>query len=211
MEIDFSLDYHAHILPGCDHGSDSIETSLKQLEMAAAVGIKTVCATPHFYPHKESVDGFLQRRTKTADLLINNLPNEAPQVQLGAEVLICDGIEKMDGLSCLCREGTKELLVEMPFYEWTDSIWDTLYCLCERQDVHVVLAHADRYPKDYIEQLAKDGVPLQINVASLMKRFNRRKYLNWIENGYVKYLGSDIHMLCDEYQKWAKCRKLLGK
>lgn len=48
MAIDLSLDYHAHILPGCDHGSDSIETSLKQLGMASAVGIKTICATPHF-------------------------------------------------------------------------------------------------------------------------------------------------------------------
>lgn len=27
--IDLSLDYHAHVLPGCDHGSDGLETSLR--------------------------------------------------------------------------------------------------------------------------------------------------------------------------------------
>ena len=54
MKLDLSLDYHAHILPGCDHGSDGLVTSLKQVEMAASAGVKTICATPHFYPHKDS-------------------------------------------------------------------------------------------------------------------------------------------------------------
>lgn len=56
--IDLTLDYHAHVLPGCDHGSDGVETSRKQLAMAAVAGIRTVCATPHFYPHKESIPSF---------------------------------------------------------------------------------------------------------------------------------------------------------
>ena len=77
IEIDLSLDYHAHILPGCDHGSDGLETSLKQVAMAASAGVGTVCATPHFYPHKESVEAFLQRRAKTAELLLNNLTENA--------------------------------------------------------------------------------------------------------------------------------------
>ena len=35
--IDLSLDYHAHILPGCDHGSSSVDMSLKQINMAKEV------------------------------------------------------------------------------------------------------------------------------------------------------------------------------
>ena len=115
MKLDLSLDYHAHILPGCDHGSDGLATSLKQVEMAASAGVKTICATPHFYPHKESVESFLRRRKKTAGLLLRELPENAPLIQLGAEVLICDGMERLDGLNRLCREGTNELLLEMPF------------------------------------------------------------------------------------------------
>lgn len=46
--IDLSLDYHAHILPGCDHGSSSVDMSLKQMDMAKEAGIQTICATPHF-------------------------------------------------------------------------------------------------------------------------------------------------------------------
>ena len=122
IELDLSLDYHSHILPGCDHGSDGLATSLNQLKMAAAAGVKTVCATPHFYPHKESIEGFLRRRAETAALLMNSVPENAPRVQLSAEVLICDGMESMDGIPYLCREGTNELLIEMPFYEWPKSI-----------------------------------------------------------------------------------------
>ena len=153
MKLDLSLDYHAHILPGCDHGSDGLATSLKQVEMAVSAGVKTICATPHFYPHKESVESFLRRREKTAGLLLHELPENAPLIQLGAEVLICDGMERLDGLNRLCREGTNELLLEMPFYAWPESIWDTLYFLCDLADIQIVLAHAERYPAENIEKL----------------------------------------------------------
>lgn len=211
MAIDLSLDYHAHILPGCDHGSDCVETSLKQLGMASAVGIKTVCATPHFYPHKESIESFLHRRGQTAQVLQQHITDGMPVVQLGAEVLICDGMERLDGLSRLCRGETNELLLEMPFYQWPESIWDTLYALCERRDIKIILAHAERYPPEAIEQLIRDNVPLQLNAECLTRPLQRRRYLNWIKNGSVKYLGSDIHMLGEGYQAWKKCTKLLGK
>ena len=209
--IDLSLDYHSHILPGCDHGSDGLETSLRQVAMAAAAGIRTICATPHFYPHKESVESFLRRRSETAELLKSHLNSGAPNIELGAEVLICSGMEQLDGLSRLCRGETNELLLEMPFYQWPQSVWDSLWALCERQDIQVVMAHADRYPPENIEQLIREGVPLQLNVECLMKPLHRRRYLTWIENGAVSYLGSDLHMLGSGYRDWEKCRKLLAK
>lgn len=210
-KIDLTLDYHAHVLPGCDHGSDSVETSRKQLAMAAAARVRTVCATPHFYPHKESIPSFLQRREASARLLRENLTADAPQLQLGAEVLICDGMERLDGLPRLCRSETNELLLEMPFYQWPETIWDTLYALCERRDIKIVLAHAERYPPEAIEQLIRDNVALQLNSECLTRPLHRKRYLTWIKNGSVKYLGSDIHMLGDGYRAWEKCVKLLSK
>lgn len=209
--IDLTLDYHAHILPGCDHGSDSVEMSRKQLAMAAAAGVRTVCATPHFYPHKESIPSFLQRREASARLLRENLTADAPQLQLGAEVLICDGMERLDGLPRLCRSETNELLLEMPFYQWPETIWDTLYALCERRDIEIVLAHAERYSPEAIEQLIRDNVALQLNSECLTRPLHRKRYLTWIKNGSVKYLGSDIHMLGNGYRDFEKCRRLLKK
>ena len=157
--IDLTLDYHAHILPRCDHGSDGVETSLRQLAMAADVGIRTVCATPHFYPHRENAAAFLERRARCAAALPRR--PELPRILLGAEVLICDGMERLDDLPRLCLEGTNELLLEMPFYAWPSSLWDTLFALCERRDIRIVLAHADRYPKENIERLIREGIPAQ--------------------------------------------------
>lgn len=209
--IDLSLDYHAHILPGCDHGSDGLKTSLKQVAMARSAGIKTICATPHFYPHRETVASFLKRRQDTYEQLRTGLASDDPCVLLGAEVLICDGMERLDGLHSLCRQDTDELLLEMPFYRWPESIWDTLFQLRERKDIRLVIAHADRYPAEDIERLLQDGILLQLNVDGLRKPLHRKRYLSWIENGYVLYLGSDIHGLDTGYREWIKCKKLLDR
>lgn len=207
--IDLSLDYHAHILPECDHGSDGVKTSVQQVSMARAAGIRTICATPHFYPHKESLDPFLAKRKKCWDALRPLLGPESPSIQLGAEVLICDGLDRMDGLPLLCREGTNELLLEMPFYRWPENLWDTLFELHDRDDIQLVIAHAERYPAEDIENLIRAGIPLQLNSTCLTRPLHRRRYLTWIRNGSVRYLGSDIHMLGKEYEDWSRCSKLL--
>ena len=58
------IDFHAHILPGADHGSDGLETSKAQLGCLFKEGITRVVATPHFYPQRHSVDTFLERRDR---------------------------------------------------------------------------------------------------------------------------------------------------
>ena len=37
-------DFHSHVLPGADHGSDSVETSERQLELLNGAGIDRVVA-----------------------------------------------------------------------------------------------------------------------------------------------------------------------
>ena len=209
--IDLTLDYHAHSLPGCDHGSNSLRTSLAQIAMAKAAGIRTICATPHFYPDRESVGAFLARRQETYELLLPELDHDDPAVQLGAEVLICESMERLKDLALLCRQGTNELLLEMPFYRWPDTIWDTMYQLHEMNEISLVIAHADRYPPEDIEQIIQEGIKLQLNAECLTKPLRRKRYLRWIEAGCVQYLGSDIHQLGPGYRDWEKCTKLIQK
>lgn len=208
--IDYTLDYHAHILPGCDHGSDCLKTSLEQIEMARKAGIKTICATPHFYPHKETVEEFSVRRQHAFDEMLPGLTEDSPCILLGAEVLICDGMEHLDGLQSLCLQGTNELLLEMPFYNWPDSLWDTLYQLQDMDDIKIVIAHADRYPAENIEYLIRDGFILQLNAECFLKAFHRKRYISWLNSGRVKYLGSDIHMLGNGYRNFERCKKTIG-
>lgn len=209
--LDRTLDFHAHILPGCDHGSDGLETSLRQIALAREAGIKTLCATPHFYPSRESVSSFLCRREETYALLRKHLSECDPHIELGAEVLICDGIERLDGLRGLCREGTGELLLEMPFYTWQEYLWDTIYALADVPDISLVIAHADRYPIENIERLIRNDINVQLNADCFRRTLKRKRYMDWIRRGAVKYLGSDIHGTEPGYRDWNYCWKLLDK
>ena len=208
---DRTLDYHAHILPGCDHGSDGLQTSLRQIALAKAAGIQTICATSHFYPHQESAASFLRRREACWSLLREQLSADDPVVELGAEVLICDGMERMDELSSLCRQGTNELLLELPFYTWQRSVWETIFALHEDASLRIVIAHGDRYPANDIERLIQEGIPIQLNAGCFRHPLKRKRYLAWIASGAVSYLGSDIHGTEVGYREWDMCRKFLDK
>ena len=59
------IDIHSHILPCVDDGSESIEESLQLLQIMKEQGITAVIATPHFYPHEDNLDDFLEK-TATA-------------------------------------------------------------------------------------------------------------------------------------------------
>ena len=208
---DLSTDFHAHILPGCDHGCDHPDTARRQLTMARAARIETVCATPHFYPNRETAASFLERREDSASSLKDVIEAQDPRILLGAEVLICDGLERMEELPLLCLEGSEELLLELPFYRWTGNIWQTIFALQERKDIRIVIAHADRYEPGDIERLIRAGIPLQLNAGCLTHPLRRRRYLSWIREGAVRYLGSDIHMLGSGYRDWEKSRAVLEK
>ena len=65
------VDFHAHVLPAADHGSDCLETSLAQLKMAVDAGVSDIFATPHFYVNADTVESFIERRERAFDLLQN--------------------------------------------------------------------------------------------------------------------------------------------
>ena len=62
------IDFHCHILSKMDDGSDSINTSLAMLREEHTQGVNRVVLTPHFYCEEESIEAFLQRRKKAAQL-----------------------------------------------------------------------------------------------------------------------------------------------
>ena len=85
------VDFHCHILPKMDDGSDSINTSLAMLRAEHTQGVNRVVLTPHFYCEEESIEAFLQRRKKAFSALqtaISDQPhtNDIPELCLGAEV-----------------------------------------------------------------------------------------------------------------------------
>ena len=209
----FSVDYHAHVLPGCDHGSKNLETSLAQMEMASEAGVKVICATPHFYPQRENVDAFISRREECYNLLAKNLKPEMPKVLKSAEVLMCEGIEHLENIEVLCLENTNELLFEMPFYaEWPEELVESVLNLQGiRNDITFIMAHADRYSIKQVETFIREGIKLQLNIDNLSHSIKNKHLKTWIAQGLVVRIGSDIHQRDNTYKFWDKGRKIFLK
>ena len=204
------IDFHSHIIPWADHGSDSIETTLFQLNSASEIGVSTIVATPHFYPQYENVERFIERRNACFARLSEHVTESHPRIILGAEVLICDNIEAMPGLDSLCLGDTKNILLELPFTDFSDSYVYSVKMLI-KQGYTVILAHADRYNPDNIDRLVSAGAKIQLNVDSLSKLFVQPYVKGWVERRKVVALGSDIHGSdAKAYKRFQKALKKLG-
>lgn len=185
------VDFHAHILPCADHGSDSIETSLWQINSASRAGVKRIIATPHFYPHRHSVKNFIERRNKSYNILAPYLTDNI-EIRLGAEALICTGFERIPDLELLFIEGTKTILIELPYGNFDDGFCDSVNEM-QKKGIDVVLAHADRYSPENVEKMIRSGARLQLNAKSLLGLIKRREVYSWLNAGKVAFIGSDIH------------------
>ena len=206
------VDFHAHILPRADHGSNSLKTSLTQLELAKKQGVTRIIATPHFYPHAHTLTDFLQLREKSAAELIKNSTDMSVEVKVGAEVLLCPGMENFPFLDKLCFAGTNVLLLELPFSDFKEDYCVTVSRIIE-SGIDVILAHADRYSPKNIEALIDVGVSkLQLNAISLTGFFKDKVLYNWLDRNLVVALGSDIHGTdASYYKKFNKAKKSISQ
>ena len=209
-EICKLVDFHAHILPCADHGSASIETTLFQLASAKKCGVERIIATPHFYPHIHTVDEFVARRDLAYAEMVSRA-DSSPLVRLGAEALICNGIENLPGLERLFVSGTNVLLLELPFNDFQREYVSSVYEMI-KSGVEVVLAHAERYPSENIEQMIGVGAKIQLNAIAFRSAYKKKPYYKWLCDGVVVALGSDIHgMDKNAYPDFKKACSRLGE
>ena len=203
------LDFHAHVLPGADHGSDGLQTSLRQLALAEQAGIDTLIATPHFYPQRDDFGRFLRKRGKALAELRENYAGSI-RLLAGCEVHMCVGLDHLDGLEELCVPGTRVMLCELPFRDLPSGMTETFERLMEDYEIIPVLAHVDRYDPSVIENLFGLGLTGQLNAERFSRHFHRRRLLPWIDRGQIVALGSDIHGIQTGYTHYRKAVDFLG-
>ena len=63
------IDFHTHVLPEMDDGSDSVETSIGMLRKLRDSGVALAVATSHYYRWDEDIDSFLERRSEAIGTL----------------------------------------------------------------------------------------------------------------------------------------------
>lgn len=205
------IDFHTHILPGADHGSSGIHETVNQMRMIQTFGVDTLVATPHFYPNRHRIEPFLEKVDHAAALLKEEKIPFVSKLCLGAEVLFCENIDKMEGLEQLCVRGTDVLLLELPLDRWCEDIFETVDALLNRYTV--ILAHIDRYlfQANHIQTLLDMGALAQINAEALFSFGTRRKLSPFLDTDSVVALGSDLHNVEERnYLKFATADKHLG-
>ncbi len=190
------IDFHSHVLPDMDDGSKSVDESRLMLESLMQQGVKKVIATPHFYADEESVEAFLTRRNVAVHSLKKSIPRKL-QLVAGAEVKYYSGISRLPELKKLRIEGSKLLLLEMPFAQWSDSEIKELIDISTQSNITLVLAHIERYlsfqKKDVLLHLLAHDILFQANAGFFNHGIASFKAVRMLKKNQIHFIGSDCH------------------
>ncbi len=212
------IDLHCHVLPAIDDGSASAEMSLAMLRLEAEQGVGVVCATSHYYADENSIDAFCTRRAAALERLAAVWPeaDELPRVLPAAEAAYFRGMAEEPKLDRLCIEGTRTLMLEMPFMEWNDHQIEEVTALALDRQFQVVLVHPERFctsrgNRRRLEMLAELPIGLQVNAGSLLRWGSRRLALELLQLTKLPLLGSDCHNLTTRSPNLAEGRRVVKK
>ena len=189
-------DLHTHILPGMDDGAADLSQSRAMLRAEQRQGVDTVALTPHFYRVDETVESFLDRRSRAWETLQSGLPANAPNLILGAEVTWYHGIMDEPRITDLCLGDSACILLEMPLRPWSDTLLEQVYQFAGVTGTTPILAHVERYlhlqKKGQLKTLLEMGIPMQISAEAFQGPFAAMKASRLIKSG-TWFLGTDCH------------------
>lgn len=196
------IDFHNHVLPGCDDGAKTEDEALKMLREAEAQGITDVVATVHYqHPKMEGIEWKEDRLREARDRLQLAADQNGIRVRahLGAEVFFLGNLPEVRNVPFVSFSGVA-MLVEFPF-QVLPSGWDQVFFRLGLAGVTPILAHPERYlfaQKDFevIRRIGRAGCLMQIDAGSVLGQFGARA--KWtaqllITEGNCHLLGSDAH------------------
>lgn len=213
MEV---IDFHSHVLPGIDDGSKNVETSMEILRRSKASGVDIMVATPHFYADCDRIERFIEKRTGAYQKIKTQLGKDTPQILLGAEVAFFEGMDQAEKIDQLTINGSRLMLLEMPFRVWRQTDIDQVRNLIEQRNFSLIIAHLERFMKTagnkkYIEELMSLSVTIQINAESLSDWRQAHALIKMFKKGQVHILGSDCHGIHHRPPNLMEGRQVLEK
>lgn len=198
------IDFHSHILPGIDDGADSMETSLEMLALSRSQGVDTIVSTSHYYNFRESVESFIQRRDDALYKLEKHIKEndmDLPEIIPAAEVRLYPELRMEENLDKLCVNGTKNLLIEMPYTTWSGWMYNEIYALITK-GYHPIMAHIERFfgpvsEREILTKMLSMDVYVQCNAESFSERRTRNFIKKLVKMNRLTVIGSDCHNLKD--------------
>jgi len=165
------IDLHCHILPGIDDGPETLDESIEMCRIAAADGITTVVATPHFRPGTYDCGDV---GTHVADLQ-KEIDSRGIGLTLlaGADVSVTpELVYHVEADRRLTINGTgRYVLAELP-HEAVPSGWDRFLLSLRERGITPVLTHPERNRwflsnRDSLVPFVLSGGMVQITAMSL--------------------------------------------
>ena len=216
------IDFHNHILPNVDDGSESLEMSLTMLREAASQGITDVVNTVHYqHPKVETEDISFERIQKEVKTLQTELDNHNIPVKLhcGAEVFFLPNLLEIKDDPLATFSHGKYMLIEFQVHQLPDIQKQALFDL-KMAGVTPVIAHPERYKPvqeniSIVTNWLEAGCIIQVDAGSPLGFLGSGAQATSeriIKNGWCQILGSDshnnhrrnfcLHKAVETVQKW---------
>lgn len=180
------------------------------VEMMKSQGVDRIVATPHFYAHREkSVNDYLQKRQAAFDQIKGTMAIQ--NVRLGAEVAIEHGISEIPGIEKLAIEGTRIILLELPYRAYSRWMSEEIYNIAAEYKLKVMLAHVHRY----LEYYSRDEIETILSTKAILQ-LNNEAFASWAEKKLAKRVineferfsfGSDAHNITSRKPNWDLLKK----
>lgn len=205
-------DLHTHNLPQFDDGAQTMEIALQMLRMQKQSGVDRVALTPHYYPLREELGSFLERRQRAYDMLLSRWDRETmPDLRLGAEVRYSPLLAEMN-LRALTIGESDYLLLELSNTAVPTHIEEILKHILQ-QEITPILAHVERCDyfrqmPDQLSHLIAMGALAQVTARALVDRKDQKFAEACLKNGNAQIIASDIH---DSAEDKACLGNILGK
>ena len=194
------IDFHTHILPGIDDGSRDVRTSLEMISEEINQRVEGIVLTPHFYANEDDIPSFLKRRDEAWQELTKEMSEQGIEIPLrkGGEIYYFQGIGDANQLPELAIEGTDLILLEMPFEQWTEEVYEDVKKIIEKRKMKVILAHVERFyqfqkSKKVWDKVFELPVYAQVNAGNIDKMKKRHFLKKFLKKDVPVVLGSDCH------------------
>ena len=200
---DFSkigADIHAHLIPGIDDGSKTLESSVRMIRGLEELGYKKLLATPHVMVdyYKNSTDTILRGLDELREELVKEGINI--QVDAAAEYYADEEFAKRLADNDVLTFGDNYLLFEVSYVNRPNNLEQVIFDI-KMKGYKPVIAHPERYTFMYddfskYEALYNYEVDFQINIASFAGHYSpaaRKIAEKLAKEDKIHWLGTDIH------------------
>lgn len=203
--VDGFVDFHSHLMPAVDDGSQDPELSLAALRAFAAQGAATCITTPHFDASlTRSPTAFASRMAQLDAAWETLVAAHArtpglPAIARGVEVMLDDPEPDLSDAR-LRLAGGPFVLVEFPAMQMPPNAEWAMHNL-RQKGWRPIIAHPERYRNHdsrltVLARCRAAGAHLQVNAGSLLGQHGDRARAvanALLAIGWVDYLASDHH------------------